>query len=331
MRRWTRPVLASARQRPKPELPDPNHIVEYLAAFYHGVPVKPLPYQFRFMPWDDGKPTKENAEAPSFVGLAVGNSCTRVRTRSCPNGKFTRQLQLGDILDALIENLPTDAFAVVLLVDHDLYEDDEDDFCCGRAYGGSRVCVVSSARYRPELDRYLGVDRTHMWPASHCVEYVNGSCGVKKPGSRHPKSKPHLQPPPDGEEARLKPLRAAVEAARKVSGPGEDLYGLWLSRYVRTAAHELGHCFGLGHCVWYACMMQGTTCMGEDVRQPPYLCPVCTKKVARAILDVNKGVKEDVYLAQRDVALLGFCAKWKHSAMFAGYAAWLETMLSRRG
>lgn len=33
----------------------------------------------------------------------------------------------------------------------------------------------------------------------------------------------------------------------------------------------------------FACAMQGTASMAEDLRQPPYLCPVCAKKVARAV------------------------------------------------
>jgi len=331
MSRWTVPLgRATARQKLQPKPLDPNHVVEYLAAFYHGLSVKPFPRPFCFVPWDN-KPSAEakNSELPSFVGLAVGNACTRIQARPSPDGSFRRQLQLTDLLDALIEDLPADAYAAILLVDHDLYEDEDDTFCCGRAYGGSRVCVVSSARYRPELDKDCDIDLEHMWPASHCAEYINKMCGVKKSASRSNSRSKSCLPPSDGggELSHLKPLRTAVEAAKKASAPGEDPYALWLSRYVRTAAHELGHCFGLDHCVWYACMMQGTTCLEEDVRQPPYLCPVCTNKVARAVLSVTRRVKEDTYLAERDRALLDFCEKWKDNAMFAGYAAWLEVML----
>lgn len=320
MSRWTTPVgTATTRQKTKPKPLDPDNVVAYLAAFYHGLPVERYPKQFRFVSWDD-KPAKST---PEFVGLAVGDSCTRIRARPTPDKRFARQLNLSDLLDALIENLPSDAYAVILLLDHDLYEDDDDDFCCGRAYGGSRVCVVSSARYRPELDKSSDIDLEHMWPASHCVSYINKACGVKKT-----KAKAKLATTHEGGDMQLKPLRAAVEAARKALSPVEDPYGLWLSRFVRTAAHELGHCFALDHCVWYACMMQSTTCMAEDVRQPPYLCPVCMKKVSRAILDVNRGLKEDDYLAQRDSALVEYCEKWKGNAMFAGYGAWLECMLN---
>src|ERR1700761_7578790 len=96
----------------------------------------------------------------------------RIRTRPCPDQAFQRQLNLNDPLDACISALPGDAFSLLLLLtDQDLYEDEEDDFCCGRAYGGSRIAVVSSARYHPILDGTQNVERKHAWPASHCAAY----------------------------------------------------------------------------------------------------------------------------------------------------------------
>ncbi|KAK0723486.1 hypothetical protein B0T26DRAFT_750749 [Lasiosphaeria miniovina] len=82
------------------------------------------------------------------------------------------------------------------------------------------------------------------------------------------------------------PLGTAVKAARAASDLDIDLGRLWLSRVARTAVHELGHCFCLDYCVYYACVMQGTTGLAEDTRQPPYLCPVCLKKLTRALADV---------------------------------------------
>jgi archaemetzincin len=318
MSKWTAPVSKHAKaSTTQPEEINPSRVVEYIAAFYHGLPVKPYPRPFEFVSWDGRAPKG----APSFVGLRVGDSCTRVRTRTCPDRVFSRQLNLNDILDALIANLPADAYAVLLLTDYDLYEDDDDDFCCGRAYGGSRIAVASTARYRPELDEYWGIDTQHMWPASHCATYVSEMCGEGT-------SVDEVQVPPrEVSGRRVTPLGAAIEATRSITGPS-DQYGLWLSRFVRTASHELGHCFALGHCVYYACVMQGTAGMAEDVRQPPYLCPVCQVKVTRAVLDVTPGMKEDEYVAQRNRALAKYCDDWKKTSMFAGYQAWLGCMLN---
>ena len=72
--------------------------------------------------------------------------------------------------------------------------------------------------------------------------------------------------------------------------------------------------------------MQGTTSVAEDVRQPPYLCPVCLAKVTHALRGVSPktGNDEQTYIMQRYHALMEFCKSWPHVAMFAGFHAWLE-------
>ncbi|KAF7178199.1 hypothetical protein CNMCM7691_006871 [Aspergillus felis] len=144
---WTYPRVGKAQHQLV--RPTPQDIVGYLAAFYHGVPVKLLRVpDFRFVPWD-GQGSKSS---PRFIGLAVSDECVGIRTRACPDKVYARQLNLDDLLDVAISILPEDAYALCLLINHDLYEDADDTFVCGRAYGGSRVAVVSSARYCPSLD-----------------------------------------------------------------------------------------------------------------------------------------------------------------------------------
>jgi archaemetzincin len=41
--------------------------------------------------------------------------------------------------------------------------------------------------------------------------------------------------------------------------------------------------FGLEHCVFYACTMNGTNSLQELDRQPTHLCPVCHEKLHRAL------------------------------------------------
>ncbi|KAK0621981.1 hypothetical protein B0T17DRAFT_535575 [Bombardia bombarda] len=216
----------------------------------------------------------------------------------------TSFLNLNDILDAAMAVLPKDAHSLVMMFDHDAYEDEDDDFCCGRAYGGSRVAMVSSARYHPALDE--GVDYAHMWPGSHWGRKR------KQRGDGEDGGSGDVVVAGGGEET---PLGAAVRAASK-SGPPltQDLYGLWFSRVARTISHELGHCFCLAHC-----------------SQPPYLCPVCLAKVVRAIKDVERGGGEDEIAARRYAALAEFCKGWEQVAMFAGYRAWLEKRMEILG
>lgn len=324
MRAWTEPGSAvrsgagqsqtSRANKPKP--PQAAHICDYLEAFYHGLAVKKFTAGFQFVKWE----SRAAKGAPEFIGLRSGDISTRIRTRTCPDGAFARQLNLNDILDAAIEALPKDAYAFLLLVDHDLYGDDDDDFCCGMAYGGSRVAVVSSARYHPDLDQEADIDHEHMWPASHCSAYMNAICA----GTTTMSKVSHPSGPAKNQSI---PLSEAVEAARAKSDIPLDPYGLWLSRLLRTASHELGHCLALDHCVYYACVMQGTARITEDVRQPPYLCPVCIEKVSRAVLNVNPGLDEQQYLVDRYTAISKFCQKWPGVGMLAGYHAWLGTRL----
>ena len=316
MKRWTTPTASSlhpkhAATTVPPRSLDGEHVREYLEAFYHGLPVKPLKKQFSFVSWNKVKP----GQVPDHVGLRMGSSCVQIRTRPSPDKVFPRQLNLNDILDAMIEALPEDAYSVLLLLDHDLYEDDDDDFCCGRAYGGSRVAVVSAARYHPVLDATEDLDHAHMWPASHCHDYVDKQMGMET-RRQVPRA-----------TAQTGPIGAAIQAALTTPSWDTELYGLWLSRVARTASHELGHCLALDHCVYYACVMQGAASLAEDVRQPPYLCPVCTSKVCRAISSLDENASANESLKEGYRILANYCHKWNRIAMFAGFGAWLNAML----
>ncbi|KXX76626.1 Archaemetzincin-2 [Madurella mycetomatis] len=316
VRNWAVPSTVSASHRQACKPPETDHVREYLKAFYHPLPVKLLPQGLCFVPWDVAK----DRLRPKYIGLQAGDGVTRVRTRPSPDGVFYRQLNLNDILDAAIETLPDDAYALVILVDHDLYEDDDDDFCCGRAYGSSRVAVVSSARYHPSLDHDAGVDRKHMWPASHCAAYVRDAC--RPPAARDSKRRRVVQTGVLSASPGTA-MVAVIQSAPPALKPENDLEGLWLSRVVRTVSHELGHCFCLAHCSYYACVMQGTAGMAEDVRQPPYLCMVCLAKLTRAIRGVDQGMDETKFQISRYMALARFCGEHLQVAMFAAYRCWL--------
>ncbi|KAL5362813.1 hypothetical protein BJX96DRAFT_186403 [Aspergillus floccosus] len=289
--------------------PQPTDIRDYVAAFYHGLPVKLLTSDIQFLLWDSDKASSKTV--PKHVGLAVSGECIRIRTRACPDKVYARQLNLDDLLDAAISMLPKDAYALCMLVDHDLYEDDDDIFVCGRAYGGSRVAVVSSARYHPGLDTIHSVEREHAWPASHCQEYINGCCNAA-PVAKRQKAIPSTSSAPN---EWLKLAVAATSSLPDIDSSMDLLSALWLSRMCRTVSHELGHCFGIDHCVYYACSMQGSASLAEDARQPPYLCPVDLAKVLYAT---------GTTAAERNRALAEYCnrARMRESQVFAALAAW---------
>ena len=168
-------------------------VKSYLAAFDDGLPVNLLPPLKRcFTAWKDGesKPSKTKASSaiPPFIGIDTFSECTCIRTRPTSNDAFPFQLNL-DLLDAAITMLPDDAYALLLLANHDLYEDDDDEFVQDRAYGGSRVAPISAARYNPGLNEKHGVQREHSRPLSHRSAYMK-SCGTDALGSTaRPKKK----------------------------------------------------------------------------------------------------------------------------------------------
>ncbi|XP_030064340.1 archaemetzincin-2 isoform X1 [Microcaecilia unicolor] len=56
-----------------------------------------------------------------------------------------------------------------------------------------------------------------------------------------------------------------------------------LLRSCKTLTHELGHIFGLRHCQWLQCVMQGSNHLEESDRRPPELCPICLRKLHCAL------------------------------------------------
>lgn len=316
-------------------------VIEYLKAFYHGLLVTAYEAtELQFIQWDqqeeEHQPPSKNArakESPPRIGLRWNNEACLIRTRaSHEDGKILPyQMNLNDLIDVLIEPvLPSDAFAILMLVPYDLYESEDDDFCCGRAFGGSRVSVVSMARYAPSLDEQQGVEREHAWPASHCLRYVDACCEAEKShtkkrgrptvGAANGKNKATTKTAmTDDEFSSSSAIRAAITASSALPNLTQtSLTNLWLSRICKTASHELAHCFGLDHCVYYACIMQSTANLNEDARQPPYLCPIDLVKVLRATGSSERGHLE---------ALRGFCERFAGDRLFAGLGAWLGARL----
>lgn len=331
MASWEEPRVGKSKKKlnktPRPDLKD---VAEYLSAFYHPLPVKELKEGLRFTEWNTGGATKDVPNSvPQYIGLQTSKEIIGIRARGpSKDNVFSAQLNLNDLLDVAMRILPSDAYALLMMVDQDIFESEEDDFCCGRAYGGSRIAVVSSARYNPVFDVEEDVDREHAWPASHCEDYLDAKCTEAGISSRPTKKTKRKAPASkkdqiDQAEA-LTTLRAAVKSHGESSNKNalrspKALAGLWLGRVCKTASHELGHCFGMDHCVYYACIMQGTTSLAEDARQPPYCCPVDQTKVLAAT-----GSSLDAQYQ----ALKHFCDQRKDIDLFRAFGAWLEARLS---
>ena len=63
-------------------------------------------------------------------------------------------------------------------------------------------------------------------------------------------------------------------------------FNLCLSRLLKISSHEIGHMFGLHHCIVADCVMNGTNSMSETDKNSARLCSLCQKKL-------NSGIKYD--------------------------------------
>eukprot|EP01084_Bolivina_argentea_P318817 552990_1 len=54
---------------------------------------------------------------------------------------------------------------------------------------------------------------------------------------------------------------------------------LFFRRCIKVLVHEIGHLFGIKHCVFFECIMNGSNHDQEADIKPVYLCPVCLHKL----------------------------------------------------
>lgn len=65
-------------------------------------------------------------------------------------------------------------------------------------------------------------------------------------------------------------------------------FNLCLSRLLKTSSHEIGHMFGLHHCITANCVMNGTNSLYETDKSSIRLCSVCQRKLNSCIAYDNK-------------------------------------------
>jgi archaemetzincin len=94
-------------------------------------------------------------------------------------------------------------------------------------------------------------------------------------------------------------------------------FNLCLSRLLKISSHEIGHMFGLHHCILADCVMNGTNSMSETDKSSARLCSVCQRKLNSGIKYDNKkrlleleqyfknnNLTEELKLMQKDVAVI---------------------------
>ncbi|HLQ43346.1 MAG TPA: archaemetzincin, partial [Planctomycetaceae bacterium] len=62
-----------------------------------------------------------------------------------------------------------------------------------------------------------------------------------------------------------------------------DVDKLILLRCCRTLAHETCHMFGITHCTYFTCVVNGSNNLAESDSRPLHACPVCLRKLHESI------------------------------------------------
>ncbi|MFT3784117.1 MAG: archaemetzincin [Nibricoccus sp.] len=58
-----------------------------------------------------------------------------------------------------------------------------------------------------------------------------------------------------------------------------DYKEMILRRSCKVLAHETAHMFGLPHCIYYQCLLNGANNLDEADTQPQHVCPICLRKL----------------------------------------------------
>jgi len=64
---------------------------------------------------------------------------------------------------------------------------------------------------------------------------------------------------------------------------GKNYERILLCRSCKVLVHEVGHMFGLTHCIYFRCAMAGSNHLKESDARPMHLCPVCLRKLQHSI------------------------------------------------
>ena len=78
-------------------------------------------------------------------------------------------------------------------------------------------------------------------------------------------------------------LRVTTDPAFYDDPRPPDVETLILQRSCRTLAHEIGHIFGMQHCIYFKCPVNGSNNLDESDSRPMQLCPVCLRKLHSTI------------------------------------------------
>ncbi|KAG5775270.1 hypothetical protein H9Q73_011053 [Fusarium xylarioides] len=343
MQSWMNPILPQGIA-PGPErwtwtLKEYRQLIVYLRAFFTTMHISQCSLGTTHFVPIQGRKRVHFADAPktSVVGFTVSEDgeAFEIRHRPSPDGLSRMQLNVSDLKTALLQNKAQAAHSVVMVVNHDLYEDEEEEYITERVWVADGVAIISAFRHNPSFDGLADIDGVHRWPASHCQAYVDQRLTVlnntKDSTTRNHPFKAYGKP--SGDSA----LGLAIQAANQAGQPSsmEDLSNLWFARVLFAVSRGAVRCFGLGNCTYYACLMQGVSGTRQAGEIPPYLCPVCYSKLGSELALLQpvsqRGIeREKAWVEEHYAELKKFCSRWNKIPQFAAFEAWLGKRLEDR-
>jgi archaemetzincin len=69
---------------------------------------------------------------------------------------------------------------------------------------------------------------------------------------------------------------------------GKDYEQILLRRSFKVLVHETSHMFGLTHCIYFKCVLNGSNHLKESDSRPVHLCPVCLRKAQYSFCNVQQ-------------------------------------------
>jgi len=64
---------------------------------------------------------------------------------------------------------------------------------------------------------------------------------------------------------------------------GKDYEEILLRRSAKVLAHETAHMFGIEHCIFFTCILNGSNHLAESDSRPLELCPMCLRKLHASV------------------------------------------------
>jgi archaemetzincin len=109
---------------------------------------------------------------------------------------------------------------------------------------------------------------------------------------------------------------------------GKDYEKLLLWRSCKVLAHETGHMFGLTHCIYFQCALNGSNHLEESDARPMHLCPVCLRKLQYSTgFDVVSRYNKLFHFYSKAASPMGWTGSNPPTAGFDDEAQWVANRL----